>query len=232
MTNNFTLLYVEDDDLVRENFTEIFQTFFTTVLSTDNGDEALRIYETNSIDVAILDVNINGLDGISVATKLRENANDEELIILMISAYSDRDKLLRAINLQLFGYLIKPVKNKDLFNVLNNIVTILNEHSIVILGGEYTWNDSTQILLHREEELKLTKHEKMAIKLLIDNKNSYMSSCEIQEKIFAEKELGQNNCNNIVQLLSRLKKKMDNIHLSSEYFIENCYGIGYRITIN
>lgn len=232
MTNNFTLLYVEDDDLVRENFTEIFQTFFKTVLSTDNGDEALKIYETNSINVAILDVNINGLDGISVATKLRENANDDELIILMISAYSDREKLLRAINLQLFGYLIKPVKHNDLFTVLNNIVDMLHEHSIIALGGEYTWDESTESLLHKDEELKLTKHEKMAIKILLQNKNSYLSACEIQEKIFAEKELGQNSCNNIVQLLSRLKKKMDTIHTSSEYFVENCYGIGYRITIN
>jgi len=232
MKNNFTLLYVEDDNLVRENFSEIFRTFFKDVLSTDNGDDALEIYKNNHIDVAILDVNINGLDGISVATKLREDKNDEELVILMISAYSDRDKLLRAINLQLFGYLIKPVKNRELFDVLNNIVDTLNQQSIIKLNGEYNWNEKLETLLLKDNEVKLTNHEKMAIKLLIKNKNFYMSACDIQESIFKGKELGQSSCNNIVQLFSRLKKKIDTLNSSSEYFIENCYGIGYRIIIN
>ena len=58
-----------------------------------------------------------------------------------------------------------------------------------------------------------------------------MSACDIHHEIFGEKEMKHNSCNNIVQLLSRLKKKMDNLYPSSDYFIENCYGVGYRITI-
>jgi len=230
MKNNYTLLYLEDDDLIRENFSLILKMFFKTVLSTDSGNEALKIYEENSIDVAILDVNVHGLDGISVASKLREHKSDEELIILMISAYSDREKLLRAINLQLFSYLTKPVKSKEFLDTLKSIIETLDQRSLTLLAGEYKWNTSTNTLLHEEHELQLTKNERMAVTVLIENQNSYMSACDIQEKIFKEKALEQNSCNNIVQLLSRLKKKIDSLHLSSEYFIENCYGIGYRIT--
>ena len=231
MTNNFTLLYVEDDTLVRENFTEIFKTYFHKVISTDNGDEALKLYEHNKIDVAILDVNIYGLDGISVASRIREEKSEEDLIILMISAYSDREKLIRAINLQLFGYLIKPVENKKLFSTLNDMVTLLTNRNLISLTQEYKWNDSSTQLLHNDKELKLTKNETQAIKILIQNKNSYMSACDIQYDIFKEKAIERNNCNNIVQLLSRLKKKVEILYPTSNYFIENCYGVGYRITI-
>lgn len=231
MKNNFTLLYVEDDTLVRENFTEIFKTYFNRVISTDNGDEALKLYEENDIDVAILDVNINGLDGISVATKIREERNEEDLIILMISAHSDREKLIRAINLQLFAYLIKPVQNKKLYTTLHEIITTLTNRNLISLTKEYKWNESATHLLHNDKEVKLTKNEIHAIKVLIENKNNYMSACDIQYEIFKEKAIEHNNCNNIVQLLSRLKKKVDILYPSSNYFIENCYGVGYRITI-
>jgi len=231
MKNNFTLLYVEDDKLVRENFSEIFKTYFNRVISTDNGDNALELYEKNSIDVAILDVNINGLDGISVASKLRQTSSEEDLIILMISAYSDKEKLMRAINLQLFGYLIKPVENKKLFSNLDEIIKILTAKNILFLTKEYQWNEVSNQLFYKEKELKLTKNETKAIQILINCKNSFLSACDIHYEIFGEKEMKHNSCNNIVQLLSRLKKKMDSLHHSCDYFIENCYGVGYRITI-
>jgi len=228
--NDFTLLYVEDDNSIRENYSEIFREFFGNVINTDNGDDALLLYENNKVDVAILDININGLDGISVAEKLRKN--DKELLILMMTAYSDKDKLLRAINLQLHGYLIKPLKTKELFTTLETIVKLLNKEILIALNGGFLWNESKQTLLYQNEVLKLTKHETMAIETLLEYKNLYLTACEIQEKIFTEKELGENSCNNIVQLLSRLKKKIETLNLSSQYFIENCYGVGYRITIN
>ncbi len=229
MENNFTLLYLEDDDVIRENFSEIFKTYFGTVLSTSNGDEALKIFKNSAIDIAILDVNVHGLDGISVATQLREEKDEEELIILMISSYSDREKLLRAINLQLFAYLIKPVKSKELYTVLDNIVQTLHKQTTISLNGSYVWNRDKKTLLYQDKEVKLTKYEKVIINILLDNKNSYMSACDIQEKTAKESE--EKNCSNIVQLLSRLKKKMNGLNSSSEYFIENCYGIGYRITV-
>lgn len=232
MTNNFTLLYLEDDPLIRENFTEIFENYFDNVITTDNGDAALELFTQNDIEIAILDVNVNGMDGISVASKMREAKSEKELIILMISAYSDREKLMRAINLQLFGYLVKPVQNAQLFSTLDEITTTLLNKNVITLSQEYAWNVDADQLIHKNELLKLTKNETQAIKVLIEHKNNYLSACDIQYEIFKEREVEHNSCNNIVQLLSRLKKKIESLDSTSNYFIENCYGVGYRITIN
>ncbi len=232
MKNNLTLLYVEDDALVRENFTEIFKAYFANIISTDSGDEALEIYENRQIDVAILDVNINGLDGISVAKKLRASKREGELLILIISAYSEREKLLRVINLNLFGYLIKPVKNSELFKVLDEMVYTLGSKNFTILSDKFRWNNTEKILYHQQERVKLTKNESLALEALILHKNSYMSACDLHVEIFSIDEPQHNNCNNIVQLLSRLKKKLYALNPDSEHFIENRYGTGYKISIN
>jgi len=56
-----------------------------------------------------------------------------------------------------------------------------------------------------------------------------MSACDIQEDLFSTEEKESLNGNNTVQLLSRLKKKLVKIDPNA-YFIENCYGLGYRIS--
>ena len=74
-------------------------------------------------------------------------------------------------------------------------------------------------------------YETKSIKILMENRNKYVTSCEIQEEIFEKKDSADNYCNNIVQLISRLKKKILKLNDSQDYFIENGYGIGYRIIV-
>ena len=226
MKQNFTLLYVEDDPIVQENFTEIFKEYFTTVFTTDDGNEALDIYEKNSIDVAILDISIKGINGINVATKIRENT--DKVLILMLSAYSDREKLLKAVNLNLSGYLIKPVSLDELDRNLQNIFKQLNKEKFVSLHHDFFWNLQNHYILYKNKEIKLTKNETAVIKLLIKNRNTYMNSSDIQEEILPTKS-SENKQNNIVQLLSRLRKKILTKYDIEDYFVENCYGLGYRI---
>ena len=229
MIRNATLLYVEDNKTVRENFTEIFKTYFKNVITSDNGKEALKLYNANSVDVAILDVSIPGMDGITLAEKIRQKSPDT--IILIISAYSEKETLLRAVNLGLFGYMIKPVTHKDLMSNIDKIINKLPTDSLVNLPMNYKWEDKQNILYYKESPIKLTRNETKSIKILIANRNKYITSCQIQEEIFEKKDSEDNYCNNIVQLISRLKKKIIKLNNSKDYFIENGYGIGYRIVI-
>ena len=206
MIRNATLLYVEDNKTVRENFTEIFKTYFKNVITSDNGKEALKLYNANSVDVAILDVSIPGMDGITLAEKIRQKS--PETIILIISAYSEKETLLRAVNLGLFGYMIKPVTHKDLMSNIDKIINKLPTDSLVNLPMNYKWEDKQNILYYKESPIKLTRNETKSIKILIANRNKYITSCQIQEEIFEKKDSEDSYCNNIVQLISRLKKKI------------------------
>ncbi len=230
MRNDLTLLYVEDDQVVRENFTEILETYFDRVLTTDNGNEALELYEKNSVDVAILDISIPGMNGLNVAAKIRES--DDETILLIISAHSDKDKLLKAVNLGLFGYLVKPVTHKQLDQSMQNIIKSIPKTSLLDLSKNYFWNARDTLLFYKNEDIKLTKNETKIIQTLLQNKNKYLTACDIQESLFSQRDSLDTACNNIVQLISRLRKKIFKRFNTEEYFIENCYGTGYKIIIS
>ena len=230
MINNLTLLYVEDDEIVRENYIEIFKTYFKTVLSTDNGNEALNIYSNNHIDIAILDISIHGINGLNVAKKIREQ--DQETQILMISAYSDKDKLLQAVNLNLSGYMVKPIIHKELDETLKKIISKVPKKSTLELVNNFSWDSNSQTLSYNNKEVKLTKNEVKTVHILLTNKNQFMSACEIQDELFDENISKDNRCNNVVQLISRLKKKIYKTYSLDEYFIENCYGAGYKIIVH
>jgi len=225
MTNELTLLYVEDDELVRENFTEIFTRYFKNVITADNGKTALEIYKNNDINVAILDISIPAINGLHLASIIREDNKDIEIIIL--SAYSDKEKLLQAVNLQLFYYLIKPVKIEALSKTLNDVINKLSNNVNINLNFGYIWNTETNILSYKNKNIKTTKNEIKLIKYLYENSNTYKDSCDIARNIFDSQE--EVSCNNIVQLISRFRKKMLDSYNKEDFFIDNIYGLGYKL---
>ena len=225
MTNELTLLYVEDDELVRENFTEIFTRYFKNVITADNGKTALEIYKNNDINVAILDISIPAINGLHLASIIREDNKDIEIIIL--SEYSDKEKLLQAVNLQLFYYLIKPVKIEALSKTLNDVINKLSNNVNINLNFGYIWNTETNILSYKNKNIKTTKNEIKLIKYLYENSNTYKDSCDIARNIFDSQE--EVSCNNIVQLISRFRKKMLDSYNKEDFFIDNIYGLGYKL---
>lgn len=229
MQNQITLLYVEDDKVVRENFVQIFESYFSTVLVTDNGDDALDIYNSNAIDVAILDISIPGINGLQLAQKIRET--DNKIILFIISAHSEQEKLLKAINLRIFAYLVKPITLQEIDKSLKDMISFLSEGTLIDLSGQFFWNSTTKQLLYKNETIKLTKNESSIIEFFIQNKNIYFNSSEIQDQLRILKGTSESTSNTVVQIISRLKRKIMSNYQTDYFFIESCYGEGYRIHI-
>jgi len=228
MRNDLTLLYVEDDDIVRENFKEIFSRYFKSVITTDNGKDALRLYKEHNIDLAILDISIPEINGLNVAAKIRQT--DRKTEIIMLSAYSDKPKLLQAVNLQLFSYLIKPVQHKELDDTLNRVIKKLSLNLTTDLKNGYRFDINLGILTYNDINIKISKNEKKLLNFLCSNINSHHTACDIYYELFGTLDEDDSGCNNIVQLISRFKKKMLELHHKEYFFIDNIYGLGYKIS--
>ncbi|MFT7003989.1 MAG: DNA-binding response OmpR family regulator [Sulfurimonas sp.] len=229
MTNNFKLLYVEDNKIVRDNFVEIFSRYFKDITTANNGRTALELYNKNDFDIAILDISIPEMNGLTLATKIREM--DSEIEIIMLTAYSDKEKLLYAINLRLFSYLVKPVKIDELDTTLNKLISRLSKSSTLKVEHGYSWDNKMSKLYYNNSEIKLTKNEISLVNFLSDNLLKYHSACEIADTIFNDTKDSDIKCNNTIQLISRFKKKMLKSHNKEHFFIDNIYGLGYKITL-
>jgi CheY-like chemotaxis protein len=102
-----TVLYVEDDPEARELTRFFLEGYFTKVLAVESGEEALDTFlREQGIDVVITDLSLPGFDGFEMLRRMRKR--QEDLAIVIFSAYAETSQMLQAIDLAVDGYLLKP----------------------------------------------------------------------------------------------------------------------------
>jgi len=224
-TSELTLLYVEDDEELREQFMRVLKPKFKEIYEASDGLEALKKYEKYSPDMMVVDINIPKIDGLEVIEKVRKY--DKTTPIVILSAYSDQDKLLRAIRLGLSEYLIKPVAHKKLLSLLDTMAsqnkTLLEEKNVVVLKSPYVWKKKEKALYCADESIPLTKREIIFLELLVKKLDEIVTFDTISNLIWGNEERDV-AYNSLSHLLKRLRKKLP------EELIDNIYGEGYRIT--
>lgn len=223
--SDLTLLYVEDDKALREQFTRILQSKFKHVIEAEDGLEALEKYELHNPDMMLVDINIPKIDGLEVIELVRKHDKDTPIIVL--SAYSDQTKLLKAIKLGLSDYLIKPVPQKKLLSLLEEMALKYENNrekrSVIALPNGYSWKKEEKTLSYDDEIIVLTKREIMLLEFMMKQINKIVTLDSITNLIWEDEE-STVAYSSLSHLLKRLRKKLP------EELIENIYGEGYRIT--
>ena len=115
---------------------------FNEIIIAQDGEEAFRYFKEKNPDIIILDINIPKLNGLKLASKIRET--NKKIPIIFLTAFSDKENLLQAINLHACSYLIKPFKIDELINTINKckrdfFQENLNPH-LKILSESFIWN--------------------------------------------------------------------------------------------
>jgi len=215
------VLIVEDEPILNKFLSELLQLYFKQVISAYDGEEALHLYKLNKPDLIITDINLPKLDGLSLIEEIRKQ--DKETQIIVASAYSDQDKLLKAIELNLVTYLIKPIDRNKLKEAIKSVQKYLEINNNLQLSLLCSFNKETSQLFQNGKEIKLTMNEKKVLHLLIENNNRCVTYEEMSFKIYEYEEY---SLNAITSLIKRLRKKLvDNIILT-------CYNEGYKIKID
>ncbi len=121
-SQKLTLLYVEDNKEARDATKMIFDEFFGEVIIAVDGEDGLQKYKehNNKINLIISDINMPKLDGIQMIEKIRET--DKKIPILVISAYSKAEFILKSINLGVCDYILKPLEIEQFLKVLERII--------------------------------------------------------------------------------------------------------------
>jgi len=222
LIEDVSVLIAEDEEELREYLSEYLRIFFKHVYVAKCGHEAYIRYLDKRPDILLSDINMPNLDGLSMISQIR--ARDKKIKIIVMSAHSEQEKLLHAVELNLVTYLIKPIQTEKLKSVLMEIVeTIRSSSERVYLGHDLFWDTKSRTLMLNGEEIVLKEREAMVVQLLASHLNHAVSYESIFYHIYAaqsEKEFSQYA---ITSLMKRLRSKLpkDTIH--------NEYGSGYKI---
>ncbi len=218
------ILIIEDDLETLELMIEIFESEFSTVYSAIDGYEAIEVFNQNKIDVILCDINIPKLDGLDTINKLRKI--DYSVPIIIVSAYSDSNNLLRASNSNIQGYFTKPLTLDKIDNILNKIFYHQNHEFI---NKKLQINPSTildlgnsQVIINNEVR-KFTNKEFEFIKLLVQKKGSIVPYRTIEEIVWNDDKMMSST--SLRTLVKNIRKKL------SCDAIENISKMGYRLLI-
>lgn len=110
------LLYVEDDESIRNLLAKRLKTKVNKLYTAENGEDGYNQFIENSPDIILTDVTMPKLNGIEMTRKIRETNKDIPIIIL--SANDESHYLLSAIENEVSGYIMKPLDKDKLYNLL------------------------------------------------------------------------------------------------------------------
>ncbi|EHL4788359.1 CheY-P-specific phosphatase CheX [Campylobacter jejuni] len=216
------ILVVEDEIKTRELLINVLSERFSKVIGAQNGDEGLKKFKKFKPDLVITDIAMPIMDGLDMAREIKEISDDVPIVVL--SAYSEKERLLRSIDIGIDKYLIKPVDIEELFKVLDYLIgEKIEANMLVKISEEYQFNKTKRTLIYNGEEIVLTKKELAFISLLLKQPGALVLHEDIKKNVW----IGEHVSDTAVRTF--IKRVRDKV---GEDFIKNVPSLGYKININ
>jgi len=222
---NLSILYIEDEENIRLNISKTLKMLTKNVYDIATIEEASYIIKNNRIDIIISDINLGNDNGLDFISDLR--VYDKTIPVILLSAYTDTEYLLKATKLKLVDYLTKPIDFKMLRNALIDSVQDILDNSKYIISFPENINYN---VLHKKlyntienNDIPLTSKELILLDYLIKFNNRVVSHDELKLNIWNDTFDATDSA--LKNLLNKLRKKI------GKEVIINISGVGFRIQI-
>ena len=216
---NLTVLLVEDDSDSKKIMHDVLSDNFEKVFTAQNGDEGLKKFKKYNPNMVITDVFMPISDGLDMTRNIKEISKDTPAIVL--SAHSEKETLLKAIDVGVDKYLIKPIMADDLLKTIENVAkSKIETANIIQVANGYSFNKIKRVLIRDGVEISLTKKELAFISLLIKRLGTLVLHDEIKSVVWVGESVTEAAIRTFVK---RVRDKVGN------NFIKNVPGLGYKI---
>jgi len=208
-----SVLIVEDDRESNENIAFFLRSRFNTVISAYDGLEGWSLYNDEVPDLIITDIEMPNMDGLELIQKIRRTDFDTPIIIL--SAFTHHEYLMKAIPLNLVDYLVKPLTFRKLVDCLQRVYTKCSfeqlPSSLDSIGSiSYDWE--AKIVYKDQEPMRLTNKEIQIIELLLINHGQVTNYEEISDVLYPDTFDSKNAIKCIIR---DIRKKLPSISIET-----------------
>ncbi len=175
ITKNLTLLYVEDEDDLRESLQVYLSKLFANVVIAKNGQEGIDYYKEQKFDIVVSDIQMPIKNGLEMAKEIKEIDMEQEIIIT--SAYSETSYFLDAISIGVNGYIIKPIDyvqmNQELYKSSIKISYMKENQNYKAHLEEMVYERTEKILAMEEDKIDNFENTILSFVEMIEDRDTY-----------------------------------------------------------
>ena len=196
-----------------------------------NGREALDILSCETVHLALLDIMMPGMDGLSATTALREKSNIP--VILLTAKSEDADKVL-GLSIGADDYVTKPFNPMEViarvrsqlrrYTMLGGMSGMEKKSSVISIDGVEIDDDAKTVTLDGEP-VNLTPIEYSILKLLMENAGKVFSSARIYELVWEDPAWGAENT--VAVHIRHIREKLE-INPAEPRYLKVVWGQGYK----
>ncbi len=228
-----TILIVEDDKEIRQGVEIFLKGQGYRVLQAENGLEGLKVLEQETVDLAIVDVMMPRMDGITMVIKLREKY---EFPVIFLSAKSEEVDKIMGLNMGADDYIVKPFSPAELVARVHSHIKIHerlleekreNQKSVIQIDDIAVYPGERRVYKN-EEEIFLTNKEFELLLFFIENPNIVFSKDALFDRIWGMDSAGSTAT--VTVHINRLREKIEK-DVSDPRLIETVWGAGYRFKL-
>ena len=212
------VLFVEDEVNISKLLKDALSDYFFSFTVANDGIEGLEKFKKVEPDIIITDIMMPKLDGLEMTKEIREF--NQNIPIIVLSAFSDKDKLMKAIDVGITKYFIKPFDPEEVLEYLIFLAKKLDKQRIICINENFSFDKNTNNLFENEKLLSITKREKQFVSLLLKNKKDVVNTETIKKELWDEEEITDERLRTFIKRF-RLK--------TSKQLVKNIAGQGYRI---
>jgi len=114
--SKLNILCVEDEPQVLTQLQLSLESFCKKIYCAEDGLQALNILENNSVDIIVTDLNMPKMNGLELLKEVKEKY--KHIAVIIVTAHSESNFLLKAIELKADGYILKPLNLQELFSLI------------------------------------------------------------------------------------------------------------------
>lgn len=228
--NSYHILVVEDDKEILDGISIYLKNQGYTVFKASNGIEGLEIVEKEEIHLAIVDIMMPRMNGLTMTMKLREKY---EFPVIMLTAKSEEIDKVTGLNIGADDYVTKPFAPMELLARVNSqlrryskYLNMLDkkEENVYVIGG-LELNENTVQVTVDGNPVKLTPLEFKILALLMKHPGQVFSADEIYERVWNERPVGTDT---IMVHVRNIREKIE-INPKEPKYLKVVWGVGYKI---
>lgn len=223
------LLFIEDDHHIRAALKLALEDEGYEIIEASDGLKGLAAFESNTVDLVLLDLRLPDLSGFEVCRMLRAKSL---VPIIIVTAQTDTHDLVAGLEAGADDYVTKPVVAKELAARIRaalrrtTLFSTTNSTNDRFIVGDIEFRPHQGIVLKNDIELPLTKTEYRLLQVFFENQNNVLSRDQLLEMVWGYEYLGDSRL--VDAHIRRLRVKIENSP-DDPKIVVTVRGTGYRL---